>query len=259
MLKRGSSCHFRAAAGVLCVAAAAVQAQPIAVPNRSFESQTAPSVYPFVNLNVDSWQKNPEPAFYQAFASYGVPWEGTAGVFLDVNPYANKLGNQVGYLLAVPQVALFQDHTTGFDATFEPGKAYNLTVGVFGKSSIAPGSTLEISLYYRDGSNNKVTVGSTAVTYSAAAFPATSPLSLVDYSVNVPLVQASDAWAGQQIGIQVQSSIPIEMTSFGNWDFDNVRLTAVPEPATGGILGLGIAGLALVRRGARRGGRALRA
>src|SRR3954468_9523596 len=61
-------------------------AQPIAVPNFSFESQTAPPFYPYVNTSVDSWQKAPEPAYWPSVqTNYGIPWNGTAGVFLDVN------------------------------------------------------------------------------------------------------------------------------------------------------------------------------
>jgi len=232
-----------------------LQAQLIMVPNSSFESPTAPDSYPYVNTSIDAWQKNPEPAFYTpAFGGYGIPWAGTAGVFLDVNPYLNHDGSQAGYLLAVPQVALFQDYdsspTHDFNATFEVGKAYNLTIGIFGKSSLTAGSTLELSLYYRDGSDNRVTVGSTVVSYSAAAFP-TTPLNFIDYVVNVPTVQAGDAWAGQHIGIQLASTIPIELTSFGNWDFDKVRLTAVPEPGSLSLLLVGL-GAVLLARGRSR-------
>lgn len=243
-------------AGALAAGVLPVQAQPITVPNSSFESPAAPSSYPYVNIAIDSWQKNPEPAFYTpAFGGYGIPWVGTAGVFLDVNPYLNHDGSQAGYLLAVPQVALFQDYnssaTHDFNATFEVGKAYNLTIGIFGKSSLTAGSTLELSLYYRDGSDNRVTVGSTLVSYSAAAFPAT-PLNFIDYVVNVPTVQAGDAWAGQHIGIQLASTIPIELTSFGNWDFDKVRLTAVPEPGSLSLLLVGLGGVLLARGRFRR-------
>ncbi len=232
-----------------------LQAQLIMVPNSSFESPTAPDSYPYVNTSIDAWQKNPEPAFYTpAFGGYGIPWAGTAGVFLDINPYLNHDGSQAGYLLAVPQVALFQDYdsspTHDFNATFEVGKAYNLTIGIFGKSSLTAGSTLELSLYYRDGSDNRVKVGSTVVSYSAAAFP-TTPLNFIDYVVNVPTVQAGDAWAGQHIGIQLASTIPIELTSFGNWDFDKVRLTAVPEPGSLSLLLVGL-GAVLLARGRSR-------
>lgn len=226
----------------------------IPVPNFSFESQTAPNSPPYVNTFVDSWEKAPEPAYYDAAIGtpFGIPWEGTAGVFLDINPYGNRDGSQAGYILGFPEVTLFQDYdsspTHDFDATFEVGQSYNLTVGLFGKSSLAPGSTLELSLYYRDQSDAMVVVGATTVTYSLASFPDTPPLNLVDHQVNIPSVQAGDAWAGEKIGIQLKSTSPIELATGGNWDFDNVRLTAVPEPAAVGFIALGLGGLLVWRR-----------
>ena len=245
------------AVGLLAAVALPLQAQPISVPNFSFESPTAPNTYPYVNTSVASWQKNPEPAFYgPAFGSSGITWNQTAGVFLDVNPYANHNGSQVGYILSVPQVALFQDYTTSsthdFNATFDVGKSYNLTVGLFAKAGMAAGATFELSLYYLDASNNKVTVDSTTITYSSAAFPITSPLNLIDYSVNVPTVLAGDAWARQHIGIEIESTVSAQLTTFANWDLDNVRLTAAPEPASLSLAALGFAGLLIGRIRSRR-------
>ena len=267
MLFRNDSINFypiasrgklRAVCAGLLLSGVSGQAQPISVPNFSFESPTAPSSSPYVNVLVDSWQKIPEPAYYGPAIGtpYGIPWIGTAGVFLDVNPYVNHDGTQAGYILGFPQVTLFQDYnssaTHDFNATFEVGKSYNLTLGVFGKSTLAPGSTLGLSLYYLDGLNNHVAVGSTTVTYSSAAFPTTGPLSLVDYQVNVPTVQAGDAWAGKNIGIQLESTTPLQMSTGGNWDFDNVRLTAVPEPSSLGLLAIGMGGLVFSRSRSRR-------
>lgn len=237
------------------------QAQALFVPNHSFESPSTAG-FPFdTNPNVDAWQKIAEPAYY-AFLGSGVPpWYGTSGVFSNTSPisaapYGNVLGNQAGYILMAPQATLFQDYSVSptFTSTFEVGKAYNLTIGLFARSSFAtivPGSTLELSLYYLDDLSNKVKVGSTTVTYSAAAFPASSTPNLIDYQVNVATVNAGDAWAGKHIGIQLESTIPMEMTSFGNWDFDNVRLTAVPEPTALALVALS-GGALLLNRSRRR-------
>lgn len=234
-----------------------LQAQPLFVPNHSFESPSTAG-FPFdTNPFITEWQKIAEPAYYPFLGSGVPPWYGTSGVFsntspLSATPYGNVVGNQAGYILMAPQATLFQDYSVSptFTSTYEVGKSYNLTIGLFARSSfavIAPGSTLELSLYYLDNLNNKVKVGSTVVSYSAAAFPLSPTPNLIDYQVNTLIVNAGDAWAGKHIGIQLESTIPMEMTSFGNWDFDNVRLTAAPEPTTLALLGLGFSGLILAR------------
>ncbi len=252
------------ALGLACILSTSgiLQAQPIFVPNHSFESQSGVG-YPFgANPSVDAWQKIAEPGYYTpVFGNSVPPWYATAGVFVGTapnspNPYANLLGTQAGYILAFPQVTLFQDYdsspTHDFNATFEVGKSFNLTIGLFGKNLLAPGSTFQLSLYYRDNLNNKVTVGATTATYTAANFPVTPILNLIDYSVNIPTVQAGDAWAGQHIGIQLESTVPLELTSGRNWDFDNVRLTAVPEPSTITMLALGLGGVLMKLRTRRQ-------
>lgn len=223
----------------------------VSVPNFSFESQVAAPPY-YVDTRIDSWQKPDKPAYFDETA-FGILWDQTAGAFLDTNPYSNIDGNQGAYLLSFSQVGLFQDYNTvdwndgapshEFDALFLPGNVYTLTVGVFGKS-MTDGSTLELSLYYRDGSDSMMTVASTTVTYLAANFPQTPPLSLFDFSVSTAAVQAADAWAGQHIGIKLESTFG---TGAGYWDVDNVRLTAIPEPATLSMVGLGVGGLFLLR------------
>ena len=258
--KTQSNHLLSAALGLVCILSTSgiLQAQPIFVPNHSFESQSAEG-YPFgANPSVDSWQKIAEPGYYTpVFGNSVPPWYATAGAFVGTapnspNPYANLLGTQAGYILAFPQVTLFQDYdsspTHDFDATFEVGKSFSLTIGLFGKNLLATGSTFELSLYYRDNLNNKVTVGATTATYNAANFPVTPILNLIDYSVNIPTVQAGDAWAGKHIGIQLESTVPLELTSGRNWDFDNVRLTAVPEPSAIAMLTLGFGGLLMRAR-----------
>jgi hypothetical protein len=98
-----------------------------------------------------------------------------------------------------------------------------------------------------------VPVGFRTVSYDAALFSTNAGLNFIDFSVNVPAVQAGDAWAGQHIGVQLESTVSIEQTSFGNWDFDNVRLTAVvPEPSALSLLVLGFGGMLVARSRSRR-------
>jgi hypothetical protein len=237
-LKRNLAAY--AVSATLC---STLHAASISVPNFSFES---PNTLPAgVSTSIDSWQKAPQPAYFNP-ATFGFTWDQTAGIFYDTNPYANHDGTQCAYMLSFPQVTLYQDATSGFNATYGVGQSYTLTLGVFGKS-LNPNNSLQLSLYYRDPGNNVVTIGTpTTITYNAATFPLTSPLNLVDYSVSIPAVQAGDAWAGQNIGIMIQVSSS-DFTG-GYWDMDNVRLTTVPEPAVAGLLAFGVVGFIVRRR-----------
>ena len=205
------------------------------VPNFSFET---PAV-DYVGAAIDSWQKPPPPAGFDS-GTYG-DWTNLSGVFVNFpGPYFvnNADGAQLAYLQAYPQVALFQDvnstdysglpATHDFNVRYEPGKYYSMTVGIT-SSSVEPvttGSTLVLSLYYRDASNNAVTIASNTVTFNPSVF--TNLLQLLDFSVSVPVVQAGQPWANQNIGIQIQSTVAPNLIG-GVWDLDNVRLTgAVP-------------------------------
>ena len=265
---RNTRCLY---ASTLALAASTLtlHATTIAVPNASFESQSAVG-FPFgTNPFLDFWQKNAEPAYFAPIAAaYGIPWYGTAGAFIGTspnspNPYTNLVGTQAGYILGFPMVALFQDYDTSagheFDGTFEIGKTYDLTLGLFGKPTLAASSTFRLSLYYRDTANTvndplgeKTIVNSTGVGYSAATFVNNATPALIDYDVLVGAVLPTDPWAGKHIGILLETVDPIP--TGGNWDFDNVRLaaTAVPEPASASLLAFGIGGLMMRRSRSRR-------
>jgi hypothetical protein len=205
------------------------------VPNSSFESQATP----FADPRIDSWQKAPQPATFDTNI-FGA-WDNLAGVFL--NPAStnadhidNCEGSQLAYLFSYPQVAIFQDYnstdwsngppTHAFDVRFEAGKSYTLTVGLTSSSQepLTPGATIQLSLYYRDGSNNMATVAATTVTYDTNVF--TNLTHLLDFQVNVPVVHTADPWTGQNMGIQFESTVAPDLLG-GVWDLDNVRLTEV--------------------------------
>lgn len=221
---------------------APLSAQSINVPNGSFESQSGAG-QPFgVNINIDSWQKAERPAYFPESGFNGFFWVQTAGVFVDTNPYGNRVGAQAGYLLPFAGAGISQDLNSP-DAKFEVGMSYNFTLGLFAKG--ATNGILQLSFFYRDGLNNMVTVGTpTTIAYSEAAFPVTPSLNFIDYSVSTPTVQPGDAWAGQNIGLKIDS---VFGEGAGNWDYDNARLTAVPEPGSVALMVVGVGGIVVAR------------
>jgi hypothetical protein len=235
-----STCIAGVAATLISLAAytGTLGAAAIPIPNGSFESPATQ----FVTNNLDGWEKSAKPFWFDEGANG--PWDQLTGAFLNVPPadprhIDNCDGNQAVYLFAVPEVALFQDYdstdwanptpTHAFDARFEVGKAYQLTVGVIGGGGdMTNGATLEISLYYRDAASNRVTVAATSITNTPAVFSNTTHL--VDFQVQVPAVKGGEAWAGKNIGVQLLSTVRPDLAG-GYWDLDNVRLTEIREPA----------------------------
>jgi hypothetical protein len=200
------------------------------VPNGSFELPFV-SDQEIVATNMISWETVPEESF------------GEVGVFVNNPAYTNATpndyiynanGNQVAYIFNTPGVALFQDYqavdSTGaashaFGAIYEAGKSYKLVTGFIGNTNFGepPGATLQMSLYYRDSSNNMVTIVSTNIVYDTNVF--TSITNLVDFELDLPGVQATNAWAGQHIGIEFLSIGSTNLEG-GYWDLDNIRLSS---------------------------------
>ena len=89
--------------------------------------------------------------------------------------------------------------------------------------------------------------GTSTITFTSTAFPNITHLN--DFSVTLPEVQAGDAWAGRNVGIQL---ITVFGTGVGYWDVDNVRLVSVPEPTTLGLLAVGGVGMMIIRSRSRR-------
>jgi hypothetical protein len=222
---------------VLALWAGALQAGNIYVPNGSFE---LPATV-FADPRNDLWEEAPKPVWYDELANG--PWGQLTGVFLNSATNSpdyidNMDGKQAAFFFALPGVALFQDYLStygtnaspahDFNARFEVGKSYQLTVGVIGGGGgMSNGVTLALSLYYRDGASNRVTVAATTVTNQPANFSNTTHF--IDFQVQLPAVKAGDAWAGQHIGVQLLSTVGFDLAS-GYWDLDNVRLTSVRAP-----------------------------
>lgn len=213
-----------------------VSAGTITVPNGSFESPATP----FISLNIAPWQRTPQPVWWNTNTSG--EWNSLVGIFKNTPPgnfdhIDNCHSNQAVWLFARQEAGLFLDHdsvtpTNSFDANYEIGYSYQMTVGLLngGMGSgggVAQGATLEFSLYYRDAASNRVTVAVTSITNALAVF--SNSTHLLDFSVNVLTVQPTDPWAGRHIGILLLSTVSTNLEG-GYWDLDNVRLIATRTP-----------------------------
>lgn len=212
----------------------------ISIPNYSFENPSTT----FVSTIIDSWQKSPQPV---DFTPVGFTWDQVTGIFAN-NPgssyITNADGSQVGYIFADPGAGLFQQLTTAYQA----GNTYKLTVGIVGQGGgILDGATLELQLYYLTPGGVMSVLADTTVTENSTNFP--DHVTEVNFSATLPTVQATDAWNGQPIGIQLISSTTAANAG-GYWDVDNVQLVATPEPGSATLLVCG--GLALLCRRPRR-------
>jgi hypothetical protein len=205
----------------------------IDVPNYSFESPDIGTNSPYAAPVFDDWVESPQPVWYVPSEFGGSPWADLAGTFYNLPNFTNSMGTndtyidncdgiQAAFLFALPEVAIMQD----LDATFEVGKTYTLTVGLIGGGGgMTNGSTFELSLYYLDASSNMDIVAASTVTNTVANFP--TETHFVDFQVQVPGVQATDPWAGQNIGIQLLATPDFDNPGSwgGFWDLDNVRLS----------------------------------
>jgi len=183
---------------------------PIPVANASFEAPAVdPNAFPAMPI-VDEWIEVDLDAL-----------GGTnTGVFANTpadsdDHLVNADGRQLAFLGSELGNALEQD----LQAVYKTGCDYRLTiaVGVSGKfppSATEPVDTLELVLYYVDDAN--------ALDIVRQAIPATglSPTHLQDFSVYLPTVGETDAWARKTIGTAIRAT----GAAGGFWDLDNVRL-----------------------------------
>jgi hypothetical protein len=221
--------------GVLALTAfRSFSSETIPIPNGSFESPTTTYASPFM----DSWQKTSKPDWYDE--SGGFLWTQLTGEFTNTPPGAadhidNCDGGQAAWMFVVPEVGIFQDYdyptNHAFNATYEIGKSYNLTVGIVGGAQVlqVDGATCELALYYRESATNIIVVAATTVTNLPTVF--SNKTHLIDFHTDSGFVKASDPWAGQHIGVRLLSSISDTNLEGGYWDLDNVRLTSTGAPA----------------------------
>ena len=189
----------------------------IRIENASFEAPLVdPNGFPAIPL-VDMWTEIDIDTLSSSNTGVfgNTPADSADNVF-------NADGNQLAFLGSQAGNALEQDLT----AMYKSGCNYRLTAAVgvssqFPPSSIEPVDTLEIALFYRDGSD---VVDIVSRTVEARGLSSTQ---LMDFSLHLPTVQSGDAWAGKAIGVALRATgMP-----GGFWDIDNVRLAeSLPEP-----------------------------
>jgi hypothetical protein len=213
------------------MACRALATEAITIPNGSFELPPTTFVTPVM----DSWQKTAKPAWYDE--SGGFFWSQLTGEFTNTSPSSpdhidNCDGGQAAWMFVIPEVGIFQDYDNppshAFNAIYEAGKSYRLTVGLIGTGGMLQQVTFELALYYRDAASNSVVVAATSVTNLSTIF--SNKTHLIDFYTDSGFVGTSDPWAGQHIGVRLLSSITDTNMEGGYWDLDNVRLTATPAP-----------------------------
>ncbi len=275
--------HLALAAGAaIAVGSAApiVQAFPIftvPVGNSSFEANDE-SNSPYASPALDVWTKAPVPQylidqvqayleglgdpnaaieapaiaagqFDQAVGTFNAVGSITPGHNGNGSPTTGFQGLNGAYMFPTPGNGISQDTGIGaINANYQVGALYQLTVAVNGGGNMDLNVPLDISLYYLDNSNVPTVIPGAMVEALNQNAPGNAISFLTDYSVNLPEVQSTDAWANRPIGVQIYSPYALAVNGVGYWDIDNVRLAAVPEPTTVLLLSMVAAGAGLRRR-----------
>lgn len=234
---------------VVLASASATLAQPIPVPNFSFESPPVvrDEKNPFGALPfLDDWD--------ETAVGLDDEFDQNTGVFINTNMgdpdfITNAHLSRMGFLSSLIGNAVRQE----LPEVFETNRSYTVTVAL-GKSFTFPvGSTeeIEIALFYFSGGVEQI-IESTLI--SGAEVGTTT---LTDFSVTIPLVSADDPWAKKQIGVLIRPSTadPNDGDGEGFWNLDHVRLDATesaPAVSTLGVITLasliGAAGASILRR-----------
>ncbi|MFC1603974.1 hypothetical protein ACFL5F_03005 [Planctomycetota bacterium] len=196
-----------------------IESAPVSIPieNASFEAPVVdPNGFGAVPL-VDGWMEIDIDTLFSA----------NTGVFANTDPNSfdhivNADGSQLAFLGSQAGNALEQD----LHAVYKAGCDYRLTVGVsvssrFPPAAVEPVDTLELVFYYRDA-NEVVDIAHQTVEAAGQSYT-----QLQDFSLEIPTVQADDAWAEMNIGIALRAA----GQPGGFWDLDNVRLIeSTPDP-----------------------------
>jgi hypothetical protein len=194
----------------------------------------------WVNLGTLVWQNPPAGAYNHVDNLVSDPTVSPAEHPDPANfPYqgAASLGAQTG-----------NTFSQALSSMFEPGVGYTLTVGVgrnFGNAEQVPAATaaLRLALYYVDDASARQIVSSIDIFNNAAT--GLSANHMLDFSTPEFVVGLDDVAAGRKVGVLLTTIGP----AGGYFNVSNVRVSAVPEPATVGVL---VAGSVLMLQRRRR-------
>jgi hypothetical protein len=226
-------------AGIVAISLSAVtvQATVISVANPSFESPDVSgspyaATFPVLSSGTRSFD-----AWGTESAHDGVVLNGHYD-----RAYTNLSGAQCGWMDVSgggQTFVAYQDLTT---ATFEVNHAYTMKVGVGRLPTVQnENSVLNIALFARAsvGDANHI-AGSVNVRYGDL-----SATAMTDYTIEVPAVQSTDAWASLPISIWILNTGNGSTVGGSCWNFDDVRLTStyIPEPSCMVVLGTAVFGL----------------
>jgi hypothetical protein len=209
--------------------AGVLSAESIYVANHSFE---LPYVGPGgAAVGIDSWGINGPNA--------GVAGNGWGGGGINL---LNSDGIQIAWMNTyadgsneLASAGIWQ----ALSDTYTVGKAYELTVGLArAAQSWNPGEDtdqIDIRLFY-NAAGSVATIAS--VTATASELNYSNDGYLTDYTATLPVVLATDDWAGKTIGIWIVSSYRDPASDGGDWVVDNVRLNISdiaknPDPKDG--------------------------
>lgn len=234
------------------LSASAAMAGSINVPNGSFEAPSAATPYG-VSTAISNWTTYGDFPFD---TGAGAASTGT-GIFPNVNPdlsvnFSNADQSQVAFIFTKSGISTSRDGLEQIlPDTFAAGKSYTLQIDL-GLAGANPGATepFTFNLFYYDPANptTRNVVGGRTI-YNDATTPLSKTL-LTTLQASTATLSAGDPAIGKQIGIEIFTALGSDatVTAGKQYDFDNVRVNEVPEPATL----TAVAGLACLMLGRRR-------